>query len=303
MANAEKVNLIFNSDICQGTDFVRTASQTYSVVFASNTVYAPDALNATDGSTAIPVKGQFHPSDVTLTVKTKTVSRRGRVGEFYVVVNYATNSIAIGGNRATTPLDRPTIWSSRPQSSIIEIDRDAAGNLLLTSAKQVVRRQIRHNDEVLIAVKNLPEFTDYTAYFDKVNSASYRSRAAKTLYLGAPSQDFTEEEFEGDIIDYWTSTWAFEFLVQRATADPATWEERILNEGTVQLDDGTPAKQIQIQDPRTKAIISAATKLDVVGKVLPIAGTPLFLNDAGAAPTAGGLVDVYNTVDFNSIGL
>jgi hypothetical protein len=303
MPTAKKVAQVFASDISQGGASANSASLGFEVTFDTLAAYAVDALNATDGVDTIPPQGDPHPSDANLTVRAKQASRTGKVGVFKVTVQYGTTSVTIGGDKATSPLDRPTRWSSRPKSAVVEVDRDSAGALLLTSAKQVVRVPIQHNDEVLVAVKNIASLTDYTAFFDRVNSSAFQGRAPKTLYLGAPSQDFTEELYEGETIQYWQTTWPFEFIVQRATADPSTWEFRILNEGTVRLDDSTPAKQIKIQDQRTKAIISQPTKLDSLGKVLDTTAAPLFLNDAGATPTVGGLVDMYRTADFTTIGL
>lgn len=303
MPTARSVKLVFASDSAQGGQNAITATLVYEVTFDSLAVYAPDALDATDGVNTVPATNSAHPSDPNLILKNKSVSRTNKVAIFRVRCQYGTNSVTIGGDRAESPLNRPTRWSSRPAPSLIEVDRDSGGELLLTSAKQVVRHQIKHNDEVLVAVKNIASLTDYTAYFDRVNSSAFQGRAAKTLYLGAPSQEFTEELFEGETIQYYVTTWNFEYIVQRATADPSTHEARILNQGTVQLDDSTPAKQIQIQDPRTKAIISAPTKLDSTGKVLGTNDTPLFLNNSGATPTAAGKVDMYRTADFNSIGL
>lgn len=312
MAADKVTGPIFANDAATGGFSAFTGKLVYEVSFTTNTETAVDALDADDGTTAIPATGSLHPSSVSLRLKEKSASRVGNGPLFRVVCTYETDDTTTIGDRGTSPTNRPTRWSSAPRGSTQEIDKDSAGKLLVTSAGETIKIPIPYSDKGLVAVMNeaIPVSgfpPDYDAYFNKVNSAAFAGYDAKRLLLTGVSSQFTEELYDGTMEQYYRSTFNFVLLIKRTSgADEVdTWEQRILNEGTVELDNGTPAKPKPIINEKNNTVITSPTKLDADGKVQDESEAPLFLNnDPGTnPPTTAGKVDVYQTADFDLLGL
>jgi hypothetical protein len=292
---------IFATDTGSGGAASESATLVYEVSFTTNTETAVDALTADDGTTAVPSSGDQHPSDTTLRVSKKRAARTGKVQLFRVIVEYSTNSTTSVGDSGTSPLSRPTRWSEGPRAGSIEIDTDATGTVIQNSAKQTVVTQIPYSDITFTAVKNLAAQVDYDAYYNKVNDDVFEGYAAKRLLLTGVSQQFTEELYEGTVIQYYTATYVFELNIKRTNDvnEPDTWEQRILDEGTAILN-GT---DIEAARDRYNTLLTDNQKLDGSGGLLPSSGTPLFLNTSGATPTAAGKVAVFQEADFDLLGL
>lgn len=301
---------IFASDTSTGVTGPIAAKLAYEVSFTTNTETAVDALNADDGTTAIPVKGSAHPSNATLILKEKSAQRIQKSALFRVVLTYGTNDSTTIGDKGTEPLSRPVRWSSAPRGTTQEIDRDAGGTPIKTVPGEVVVTSIPYSDKGLVAVMNeaipasgLPP--DYDAYFNKVNDAVFKGYAARRLLLTGVSSQFTEELFDGDTEQYYVTRFQFNLLIKRTSDanDPDTWDQRILHEGIFRRDPSDATKKLPIVDERNNTLVTAPVLLDSSGQQLDSSGTPLFLNTGGAAPTAAGKLEVFLDADFSLLGL
>jgi hypothetical protein len=312
MATDKVTGPIYADDRATGGTNPTTARLTYEVSFTTNDDTAVDALNADDGTKAVPITGSVHPSNSSLTLKKKSALRVGNGQLFRVTCDYATTDTTSIGDKGTSPLSRPTRWSSSERSSTQEIDKDSNGNLLVTSANQTVNINIPYSDKGLVAVKNeaIPAGgypPDYDAYFNRVNDDVYAGYAAKRLLLTGVSSQFTEELYDGETIQYYSSRFNFILLIKRTDgADEVdTWEQRILNEGTQIKDDATPAKPKSAKNEQDNTVISSPVKLNASGGILDTTSSPLFLNNdpANNAPTTTGKLDVYLAADFDLLVL
>lgn len=301
---------IFAADTADGGSTPVSAKLVYEVSYDTNTETAVDALSATDGTTTIPSTGNAHPSNANLILKEKSSARLGASSLFRIVCTYGTKDSTTVGDKGTSPLDRPVRWSSSERGGTQEVDTDSAGALIATSAKETVAIPIPYSDKGLVAVLNedvpvggLPP--DYDAFFNKVNDDVYKGNAAKRLLLTGVTSQFTEELYDGSTIQYFSSRFNFSLLIKRTNDanDVDTWEQRILNEGTMELDDNVPPEQKDIRNVQTNTVITSPVNLDAVGKVLATDAAPLFLNNGPAVPTVAGKVDVFLTADFDLLGL
>jgi hypothetical protein len=292
---------IYASDTGTGGAVSESATLVYEVTYTTNTETAVDALTADDLTTAIPSNGDQHPSDSVLRVSKKAATRVGKSALFRVVVSYTSNSTTSSGDAGTSPLSRPTRWSEGPRGGSVEIDTQADGKVIQNSAKQTVVTTIPYSDITFSAVKNLAAQIDYDAYYNKVNDDVYQGYAAKRLLLTGVSQQFTEELYEGEVIQYYRATYTFELNIKRTSDvnELDTWEQRILDEGTAILN-GT---DIEAARDRFNTLLTNNQKLDGSGGLLSPSGTPVFLNNNPAAPSTTGKVDVFLTADFDLLGL
>ncbi len=312
MAVDKVIGPIFTGDQATGGVGPLTARLTYEVTFTTAAETAVDALTATDGVTTVPAAGSVHPSNAVLVLKEKSVSRVGNSYLFRVTCNYATIDSSTVGNQGLAPLNRPTIWNSAPAGSTQEIDKDSTGSLLVTSAKQTIQISIPYSDKSLTATMNeavpgsgLPP--DYDAFFNKVNNGVYQGYAAKRLLITGISSTFTEELYDGETEQYYSTRVDFSLLIKRTTGanEVDTWEQRILNEGTMVLDDKATPEPTAIINESYNTVLSSPVKLDANGKKLATNADPLFLNNSSAtvAPTTTGKVDIYQSADFSLLGL
>jgi len=301
MAVDKVIGPVMAGDTGTGGAVSESAVLVYEVSFTTNAETAVDALTADDGTTSIPENGDQHPDDSTLRVQKKQAVRLGSSPLYRVTVNYGTNSTTGRGDAATSPLLRPTRWNEDPRGGSVDIDTQADGKLLLTSAGETVVTQIPYSDKTITATKNSASRVDYDAKYNRVNDDTYQGYAAKRLLLTGVPQRFTEELYEGEVIQYYQQTFTFLLNIPRTSESPSTWEQRIVNEGTVELDDGD--KTTTVRDKGFNTPITSFTKLDADGKALAPGGTPLFLNNNPNAPTAAGKVDVFLTADFDTLGL
>ncbi len=290
----------FSSDNASGGDAADSATLKYTVLYnGAGSETAVDALN----ETGIPAPGAAHPSLANLTANKRTATRLGKSWLFDVVIQYNTIDVSIGGSKAEAPTDRDTQWSERGRPSQVEVDTRDDGVLLTTSAKERLQISIPYSDLSLIAVKNYAARTDFTGYFNKVNSAIFQGYAVKRLFLPHVDQVYTEEFYDGAMETYWQCTFVFQALIPRTSTDPTTWEYQIVDEGVKKKG---ATKPISIVDAQTGAQGSSPFLLDGSGDVLATAGTPYFLNDDGTGTlkySTSGKVDMYLTADFTAIGL
>lgn len=290
-----------------------TARKEFEVTFDSNSednVIA--AATANDGASSIPTLGtQFSATYTTYVAQRPIVKRIGLAPLYRVIVPYAVNTVGSGGNKAISPLSRPVEWSSDGQPSTQEIDRNAAGNLIQTSAGQVIVTQVRHADLYIRAVKNLATHTDFSAYFSRTNDANFtvdssgmnKTFSAETLFLSHVTQDFVEEEYDGTVIQYHRATYHFYANISRATGEPTTWRQKILNQGTFKYDSGS-GTAVAITDPIANTVITEPVKLNQSGEVIDPTSSPYWLDDsAGPTQTPTAFVKVYLTATFSGLGL
>jgi len=299
MAVDKVVGPIMAQDIGTGGTASESAVLVYNVTFTTNGETAIDALSADDGVTAIPDTGDAHPSDATLTVSKKSATRQGNSPFFIVDIQYTSNSTTTSGDAGTTPLSRPTRWNEDPRGGSVEIDTQSDGKVLINSAKQTLTTTIPYSDKNLTATRNVAARIDYDAFFNKVNNAVFEGYAAKRVLLTGVSQTFTEETYDGEVIQYYVLRYNFQLLIPRTAADPNTWEQRILDQGNVEL---KSSKQEVIKD-RLHSVMTSFTKLDGSGARLTPGSAAFFLNNNPAAPTTNGKCDVFQTADFSLLGL
>jgi len=287
------------NDSASGGTAADQATLKYTVLYDSGTETAVDAIN----ETGVPVPGDAHPSLANLTANRRTAQRRGLSFLFDVIIQYGTIDITIGGSGAVDPTSRDTQWSERGRPSQVEVDTEADGTVLRNTANDVVRQTIPYSDINLIAVKNYAARQDFTAFFNKVNSAVFEGYAVKRVFLPHVDQAYTEEFFDGETVIYWQATFPFQILIPRTATDPSTWEYRIVNQGMKKkITVGANTFQVPIVDPKTGTQTANQTLLDAAGDVLAIGAAPLFLN-GGATAAVAGKVDMYQTADFTTIGL
>jgi hypothetical protein len=202
-------------------------------------------------------------------------------------VDYATNSSSSGGSTAVSPLSRDPKWSKRNLPSSLQVDTEADGTAIQTAAKQPVKLSAMHSDMEITVVKNESAFTDYRAYFDKLNSATWNGYGAKAVRIVGISQQYTEELYEGTVIEYYRVTYTFHVIIPRTTVDPTTWDARFLHEGTQSLD--PVSSNVVPNRDATNAILSTPQMLDAAGHV---------------TTTAAYLTKVlYQTVSFTTLAL
>jgi hypothetical protein len=296
MALVDVKGPLYSLDTCSGGNAPTSATEKYTVLYDGlGSETSADALN----ETGIPVGGDAHPSNANLKVNQKQASRRGKSNLFDVIINYNTIDVTIGGSSAVAPLDRDTIWNERGRPSQVEIDTQATGTSIQNKAGDVIRVTIPYSDLTLEAIKNYASRTDFTSYFNKVNSAVFQGFAAKRLFLPHVDQVYTEELFDGEIETYWQARFLFQVRLPRTATDLDTWEYRIVHEGTVELD-GSDRKNVV--DPKTFQKMSVPVPLDATGAALAAGGTILYIDTSGT-PSASGKIDVYQTANFTLIGL
>jgi len=265
-----------------------SAVLTYEVDFLENTVTSAEARQAA----GLPAIGDLHPYvGSILRVDDKKAVKRGSTGTFDVSVTYVVNDPSIGGDQATNPLARPTRWSSSPDAGSAEVDTKKNGtDPIENSSKQPLKLTIPYSDKTLTATAISATEVDYDSFFNKVNSGVYRGYAAKRLLLTGVSQSFTQESYNGAIVEYYQQTFTFRLLIPRTAADPVTWDQRYLDEGTVELVSGN---QEPILDERSHTYITSPVKLDGAGLRLdPPTLTAQFLT-----------AEVYDTADFSLLGI
>ena len=107
--------------------------------------------------------------------------------------------------------------------------------------------------------------------------------------LTGVSQQFTQESYNGAIVEYYQQTFTFRLLIPRTAADPVTWRQRFIDEGTVENIGGD---QEPIIDPKTNTYFTNPVLLDGAGRRLG-AGLSAFFNT----------VQVYHTADFSLLGI
>ena len=257
------------------------------------------ACVADDGTVAIPTAGDaFSGSITTLKAQAPTArpvnGKSGRV--FWVTVNYQSNDASIGGNKSLHPLDRPLRWFAGSYSVTMEIDRDTHGNLIESSANQVMKTNISWDHLLVRAVWTAESMTDYRSYRNTVNDAqvvlnSTYTCAAKTVRLPSIAQDEVDELYEGENVNYFLCTAPFYVVVPRAGDVITTWGLTLLDQGTLQHDDGSPPRQIPII--RDGAQLASPVRLDGFGyEEVDQSNDPYFLDTNAAVPPQ----IVWNTV-------
>jgi len=304
----QKVTQVFET----GATLNESAHKVFEVSFTSisedNVIAAASANDGAGG--VIPTPGDsFSVTNTAYIAQNPIVKRVGRGPLFEVTVPYVINSSTYGGNKAISPLSRPTEWYSDGQPSSQEIDRDVDGALITNSSYQVLKTMVRHADFYVRAVKNIATHTDYTAYFSRVNNAAYvvdssgmnKSFPLETLFLSHITQDFVEEEYAGSVIQYHRATGHFYAFISRATGDPTTWRQKILDEGTMKLD-ATNNLPVAITDPVSNVTITEPVKLNGNGDVNDPADDPWWLDGAGVwSKTPTTFTQVYKTADFSGL--
>jgi len=301
----DRVTEVFKST---GTLF-ESAQKEFEVTFDELTSTVLDALTADDGTTIVPAVGSSYSASFSTYISQRPIGRRiGRSPLFRVIVPYTIQSVQFGGNDSLSPLDRPTEWSSDGVSATLEVDRDAAGNLLLNSAKQVLKTQLQHADKYIRGVKNFATMQNFDAYFSRANSASYtiegQAYGVETLWLSHITQDFVEEEFDGEILQYWRATFHFYFKIKRGTDEPTkAWRFKVLDRGTIKIDTAAPDGFTPIVGD--DSVITAETNLDGSGDVWDKTNIYWLNGATGFATAAVGndYKQMYQLADFNSLGL
>jgi len=264
------------------------------------------ALNADDGTTAIPAPAAvWNVSNTYLKAQAPTVRRMKKSGLFEVVCNYRAQDFTLGGRQSVPPLDRDILYNEYGQPTMVEVDRDNGGNLLKTAADQVIYVHLKHADLYIQAIRNDDANTDYTAYFMHTNNASFslngKSYPAETLLLSHVDKIWQEEKFEDEVTEYFQYQYHFYVRFARGTNDPTIWDEKILNRGTVHLDDDDE----QVANTDTEGnIITEPLNLGEQGELLAPGATPYWLASASTYSTsASSSVQMYNTADFSGLGL
>lgn len=272
------------------------------------TATAIDACTATDGVTTIPAVGTgFSVTYTTYTAQRPIAMRVGKSALFRVVVPYQINDLTIGGNQSQSPLDRDTEWSSDGIPSTLTVDRDAAGNLIKNSSKQVLKLQIQHADKYIRAVKNYAAMQNFDAYFNRTNSVAYtiegQSYGIETLWLSHVTQDYVEEDFDGSVEQYWRATFHFYAKIKRGSDEPnKSWRFKILDRGNVVISGAGVQGEVITDDNGN--IIVPETNLNGSGDVWD--GTNVYYLNGGGYATASITNDyttMYQTADFNGLSL
>lgn len=303
MATVVKVTEVFKTEATKN----ESARREFEALFDTVDATAIQALTADDGTTAIPVEGSGFPGYTAYTANRPIATRIGKSSLFRVIVPYSIKSTLYGGNQSEEPLSRPTEWSSDGIPSTLTVDRDASGNLIKNSSKQVLKVQIQHADKYIRAVKNYASLQNFDSYFNRTNSASYtiqgQAYGIETLWLSHVTQDFTEEDYDGEVEQYWRATFHFYAKIKRGTDEPnKSWRFKILDRGNVVVSGAGVQGEVIADDNGN--IIVPETNLNGSGAVWD--GTNVYyLNGATFATPAvtNDYTTMYQTADFNLLGL
>lgn len=284
-------------EVADGKTAAESTERRFTVMYAADTT-AVIARRAA----ALPAITSTHPDDTDLVVKRRSAKRHGKSSfHFLVRVFYKTIQFAEQGSEAVTPLDRVTQRSANVASGTIEIDSFLNEEPILNFAGQHLRATIDHGDRLLTYVWNVAEFNPqkFDRFGFRLNAQRFAGYGARQVLCLGISQEYTEENFEDQVETFWRNSATFLVRLNRATAGgnggPQGFKTRVLNAGTMQLDDD--GKLVPILDPKSNQPFSEQIPLDKDGKAI--------LDNTGGedAPVATWIQEnVYPVANFNDIG-
>ena len=303
MPTVDKITPIPQDDSAVSGAIPVTAQLSFDVSFLENSATAVDAANLLHAS--LPNPGDAHPSSTYLRAQNRQARRIGMNAIFRVTIPYRTSSYTSGGDKAIHPLSRTPRWSADPDPKTIQIDRDSAGNLIQTSAKQVLTITALHEDKYMTVDFNTATMENYDTIKSTINAGAVTlngiSYPAKSVRLSGVSQRFTEEEYDGEIVAYYTNTARFSIIIKRTTNDFGTWNQRIIDRGTQVVYGAAGSEKKRQASDVLGAVITEPVNLDGTGHGLDYGSPVNFLEGTGYSTTPTNGIQIYKTASWTTL--
>lgn len=202
----------------------------------------------------IPRKGNTHPDDSSLRVRTVAVTQVSPI-YFEVEVTYFASS-----ELGEDPLNEPAKISITTISSTEEIDEDINGDALQTvNGEPLVGATEVIPDLAITVQRNLPSFDPFSVYeyVNKVNSDSFLGFPPGTVKI----TDIRANNVITDDYDFWSASVTFQAREPIRTTAEKSWWKRLKHQG-LKIKDSEGNIVTAIDDNQVEVTSPVSIKLD-----------------------------------------
>lgn len=291
----------------QGNVGARTAVRTFIVTTTSET----DTVATVMDSSSLVQEGDEFPGDASMICRTVSYTQSDKIRtQWEVKANYERPQPDGGGpgSGSGNPEDEVPEYSVSSQQYTVFFEKDVDDTPIKNSANEPFVPPIEGNRSIGVyrISRNFLEFDNGTAkeYRDTVNIDDFTITATQTFFFFAAGTAYMQSydavrQYRAGVTEsgyYWRVTWVI-------LHNKDGWRKRILDQGTMELDDTDPAAPGGSMAPNRPLKgpdglpLNGPVLLDGAGKPLQPGQAPVFL------PVGGAGFKVYEELPFAALPL